>query len=217
MTTKTLLLASLCLIACSRPHVAVSDEGSRPSTLAVTNLTDADTVVYVAFGADSVVSPGAWSFCKGSGLVCNFALGKHASLALPVSGQYLNATFSFGVAVGCNSTKAEININNPGWYDTLDVSLVDGFSNKVSVLANVVGKAGVLLGPPKGRDGNEKVFGLFPYGCDVCVARQNPPCGISPGRSGCKSGSQYSPSVPCQYQGPSKKFGGQAVTIRLEN
>jgi hypothetical protein len=73
----------------------------------------------------------------------------------------------------------------------------------------------VLLGPPKGKDGNEKVLGLFPYGCDVCVARVSPPCGIPKGRIGCKHGTQYKPDVVCQYQGPQKKRGNQKIVVRL--
>ena len=71
-----------------------------------------------------------------------------------------------------------------------------------------------VLGPPVGPTGNEKVFGVFPFGCDICVARHSPPCGIKPGKEGCKTGSQYKPDVPCQYQG-TVLGGGTAVTIAL--
>jgi hypothetical protein len=196
-----------------------TDAGIRPSVLAVENLTNDPTTVFVAFGADSVVLPGAWPFCTGSGLNCTFPLGKRMLKSLPLGGNYLNATFSFGAAVTCGITKAEINANNPKWYDTLDVSLVDGYSNKISISTLAFGQKpsqAVLLGPPKGKEGNEKVFGLFPYGCDVCVARQSPPCGIPKGRAGCKGGTQYKPDVVCQYQGPQKNLGNQKITIRLE-
>ncbi len=209
----------LLLLACQQAQADAKP--IRPpvsSILAIENKTKDPTTVYVAFGADSVVLPANWPFCTGGGLNCSFPMAKLSARPLPLGGAYLNATFSFGAPVTCNTTKAEININNPGWYDTLDVSLVDGFSNKISILATPFGsKSPILLGPPKGKDGNEKVYGLFPNGCDVCVARQRPPCGMTPGRNGCKSGSQYNPSVPCQYQGPSKTLGNQNVVIRLQD
>ena len=188
---------------------------ARRSVMAVENLTNDDTVLFVAFGSDSVVLPAAWPFCVGGGLNCSFPLGKRMVKNLPLSGNYLNATFSFGAAVACGITKAEVNVNNPGWYDTLDVSLVDGFSNKISISATSYGRKPVVLGPPNGKDGNEKVFGLFPYGCDICVARQSPPCSIPHGSAGCKGGTQYKPDVVCQYQGP-QKTGGQKIVVRLE-
>jgi hypothetical protein len=177
------------------------------STLSITNLTKADTVVYFAFGADSVIVN--WSFCPTtSRLNCQFTLKKGATKALPLNGQYLNATISFGAPVTCNTTKAELNINNPNWYDVADVSLVDGYNGKIAINAG-----GTKLGPPLGPTGNERVLGLFPMGCDICVARQNPPCGMTPGKDGCKTGpDQYHPDVICQWQG-TVKGGGTPVKI----
>jgi hypothetical protein len=181
----------------------------------VHNLRSVPTTVFVSFGSDSVVLPSDWSFCAStSGLNCSFDLEGSDWKFLPLAGKHLNATFSFDAAVGCGATKAEVNINNPAWNDILDVSLVDGYNNKVSIEVVVKGDKPVFLGPPHGEIGNEKVFGVFPYGCDICVARQSPPCGIPIGTHGCKSGSQYDPDVPCQYQGP-KKGGGERIRIAL--
>ena len=130
-----------------------------------------------------------------------------------LGGKYLNATIGFGGTVMCGTTKAELNLNNPKWYDVADVSLVDGFSTKIEI--SVKGRDGLKkLGPPLGKEGNEKVFGLFPLGCDICTARQSPPCGMKPGKDGCKSGTQYKPDVPCQYQGP-VMGGGSAYKVIL--
>ena len=104
-------------------------------------------------------------------------------------------------------------MNNPNWFNIADVSLVDGFSNLVAIDVKDSG-GDRTLGPPFGPKGNEKVYGLFPLGCDICTARQNPPCGIKPGGDGCKAGTQYNPNPPCQWQG-SVKGGGGAVTVRL--
>lgn len=176
---------------------------SGKSTATLINETADAVAVSFAFGADSVVLPADWPFCNvDAGLVCATSLAGHAAtLDLPTSGRYLNVTIAFGGPVGCGSTKAEININNPKWYDVADVSLVDGYSNRVVINAGFE-DGGAKLGPPNGPDGNETVFGLFPLGCDICTARQNPPCGILPGGKGCKAGTQYKPDVPCQWQGP---------------
>jgi hypothetical protein len=184
----------------------------------VVNDTGNAVAVFATFGADSVVRSAAWSsFCtpQPSG-GCQFPLSGHATQDLPLGGQYLNATFTFNHAATCGSTKAEVNINNPKWYDIADVSLVDGYSDKIKITAVEPGAdAGAnVLGPPVGREGNERVFGVFPLGCDVCVARQSPPCGMKPGKSGCKMGTQYKPDVPCQYQG-SVMGGGTSFTIAL--
>lgn len=202
--------------------------------VSVVNQTGATTTVYVNFGADSAITQSTWaSFCSGAGLSCQFPLLGNASQALPnPTGAYLNATFSFAMPLSCNVTKAEVNVNNPSWYDILDVSLVDGYSNDVAIIATPSSGSPIQLGPPNGQTGNETVYGLYPYGCDVCVARCAPPCDIatsSPllgctasctecqgnGVDGCKAGTQSDPAVPCQYQGPQIGGGGQSVQVVL--
>jgi len=178
------------------------------TTVVVSNESQEDVTVYVAFGSNSVIVPTSWAFCKNpSGLTCDFVLAKKTAIPLPLSGQYLNATFSFKKPVGCGASKAELNVNNPKWYDITDVSLVDGFNGNIEIEVD-----GTKLGPTRGAGGNEKVLGVFPYGCDICVARQSPPCGIKPGIEGCKTGSQYNPDVPCQHQG-TKMGDGSSIRV----
>jgi len=204
----------LCSVAACHPH---PDEPAVGTQLSVNNTLAANTTVYVAFGSDSKITADDWSFCEGSGLVCSFELAGHEVKPLPnPEGKYLNGTFSFGAPVGCGSTKAEVNLNNPDWFDVMDVSLVDGYSNDIEIVSTPEGGEAVVLGPPKGQDGNETVFGLFPYGCDTCVARENPPCGITKGTDGCKKGSQSDPDVPCQFQGATKGGGKATVEIVLK-
>jgi len=194
----------------SAPSAVPANGAPGSSTVTIANGTGYATTVYVAFGADSVVLPPAWSFCTAQGkLNCSFLLAPRGTQALPLARQYLNATFSFDAPVACGITKAEVNVNNPSWYDILDVSLVDGFSNLITIEAG-----DATLGPPNGPKGNEQVFGLFPLGCDVCVARQSPPCGIPKGTDGCKAGTQYDPKPPCQWQG-TVMGGGTAVVVKL--
>ena len=71
-----------------------------------------------------------------------------------------------------------------------------------------------VLGPVRGPSGNEKNFGVYPLGCDICVRRDKPACGFVPGKAGCKSGPDpYHPDVPCQYQGVT--MGGGSTAIRI--
>lgn len=192
--------------------VLVATRPVERSRVQIVNATALDTKVYFAFGADSVVRPSAWSFCENKqALTCDFVLKGGETRVLPLGGKYLNTTFAFGGAVSCGSTKAELNVNNPAWYDVVDVSLVDGYSNKVAIDLTDGAKQ-TRLGPPNGASGNAKVLGVFPLGCDVCTARQNPPCGIPPGNDGCKAGTQYKPDVPCQVQGAAKG-GGSTIVV----
>jgi len=195
--------------------VVLSADGTKVS---VRNTTDREVVVHLAFSPDSEVKAKNWQhFCKkDSDLTCHFTLAKNHARPLPIGKKTFNATIAFDMAVGCGATKAEFNVNNPAWYDLADVSLVDGFNKKVSIAVRGLpdASAPLSLGPPKGREGNEDVFGLYPLGCDICVARQSPPCGIGKGKDGCKAGTQYEPKVPCQFQGPTKG-GGSGVSFEV--
>lgn len=189
----------------------------------MSNLTDASAQVNISVGSDSVVLPSTWDFCHvDAGLMCSFKLAAGISRALPTGGQYLNASIAFNSPVGCSGpsggpTIAEFTANNLNGYGTADVSLVNGWNAKVEILVD-----GQTLGPAKWQH-NENVSGVFPYGCDICVARQNPPCGIpacgsSPNDGGqgcgCKPGGQYNPMVPCQitYQ---KADAGSLLNVAL--
>lgn len=209
MKHKNLLMIAICLASC---HCGPNPNAT---TVAVKNGTTKATTVHVSFGSDSKVTGDDWDFCTGSSEKCSFPLAGSASKPLPTEGKYLNATLAFDKEVGCGATKAEVNVNNPKWYDILDVSLVDGFNKKIRIGATPTGKSEIALGPPKGQTDNEKVFGVFPYGCDICVERQNPPCGIAKGKFGCKEGTQYDPKVPCQWQGTAMGGGDLAVVVEL--
>jgi len=207
------------LLACCPINPAPTPAVGHPTSLTVQNFTGESTTVYVAFGSDSVVLPKDWSWCNGSGLNCSFDLGAFDSRIMDnKDGKYLNATMSFGAAVGCGVTKAEININNPNWYDILDVSLVDGFSNRVSIVAeSMVGtkEESVTLGPATDGPTDADLLGVYPFGCDICVERQSPPRGIAKGKKGCKAGTQDDPKPPCQWQGTSKGGGDLSVLVKL--
>ena len=219
--TSLRCLPLLLLAACSpcqpkppatQPDASALSGGT--ATLTVKNDTKADAVLYVAFGADSEFTPADWPSCtQTSALNCTLALKAKSSHEAPLAGQYANLTMAFNAAPGCGSTKAEANLNNPSWYDTTDISLVDGFNEQV--MMTVTDSTGEKkLGPVIGAEGNEDNFGVFPLGCDGCALRIDPPCGQSAGGPGCHGGTQYDPKPVCQYQSGAKG-GSSAVVVML--
>jgi hypothetical protein len=197
----------------------------------VQNATDASTVVDLSIGSDSVVQPSSWPFCGvDAGLVCSFTLAPSSSQSLPTGGSYLNVSVAFNGPVGCGldggqgSTLGEVTANNTNGYGTADVSLVNGYSNEVEILISPGPDGGTWTLVPAADGGNTQALGVYPFGCDICVARQAPtPCGIaSCGSSpddggqgcGCKLGGQYAPAVPCQitYQ---QADAGSIVVVAL--
>lgn len=212
------LAVAMCMVGCSAPPGCRPPPAPSPLPTSgdpiVVNATDASVVVNVSFAASSTVQPSGWSFCNSdasAGLSCTFTIGPNGTQVLPTGGSPLNATMAFNGQVTCGTTQVELNINNPAWYDIVDISLVNGYSNKVSVSCD-----GTMLGPVVGPTGNEKVFGVYPLGCDLCAARSaQTPCGMQPGTDGCKAGTQYDPAVPCQYQG-STMGGGTTIVVTYE-
>ena len=213
--------------------------GGGKTQVTIINQSSADVTVYVSFYPDSMVMPPDWQrFCTGSGLNCQFPLAMHASQPLPnPNGLHLNFNVGFN-NTGCNSngtTLGEVNVNQPTWYDILDVSLVNGYNSNVEIVVTPTNGSPTTLGPPKGMTGNETVYGVYPFACDVCVARCNPPCGYSKsdplncsnvagcsgcqsnGTDGCHTGSQDQPDVACQYQGSQLGGGGESVQVILVN
>lgn len=137
-----------------------------------------------------------------SNLNCGFDLGPNEQKEITnPSFKKLSMSLAFNKFVGCGATKAELTVN---WNtdDNFDVSCVDGFNEKIAMIFTYGNAQQVKMGPPNGKTGNENVYGVFPYGCDICAGRLSPQkaCGPYPlGNSGCKSGTEHNPSVICQY------------------
>jgi len=216
--------------SCSPPP-ASSDSGiascggdSGVSCMRVENRTDAGTTVFVSWGSGNQVAP--WPVCGDSG-TCSFPLAGGTGQDLPTGGAYLNATFAFDKFPACATTLGEVDLGNTTWLqDTANISLVNGWSNDVEIDVAGGGERGgmLVLGPTRGPDwgpiGNRDVFGVYPPGCDICVARdKNAPCGFkecgdpdgSPPECGCKAGTQYDPKIPCQASFPK----GSSVVLAL--
>jgi len=216
--------------SCSPPHgvdASAADgsdaqgdtqESGLRSHARVQNRTEKSVTVFISFGADSEVT--SFPFCGDSG-GCSFPLAQGGTQNLETGGAYLNATISFDAAPGCNVSLGEINISNPAWTnDTANISLVNGWSRDIEIDVTAPDGGVIPLGPTQGPKGNASVFGVYPNGCDICVARQSPPCGISPCGTpdgsppscGCKQGTQYNPSIPCQA---SFARDGATVTVAI--
>lgn len=197
------------LVACS-PAPSGPPKPSR--TLVIENQRSESVSVFVAFGSDSVTNAASFPLlCGDAGaLSCSFQVNASGTVTLDTGASYTNATIAFLAPVGCGATKAELNLNNPAWYDTLDVSLVDGFNAPVRV------RDGDLTVEALTESGNETAFGVYPLGCDICVSREAPPCGFPVGPSEeCKTGTQDDPDVPCQAQSAVLGGGTGTVTVSL--
>jgi len=193
-----------------------SSDAPPQSSAVLTNRTPTPTVAYVSFGSNNQVDAASWPFCGDAApnIGCAIPLDAGASQLLPTEGVALNVTVAFDQYPACNTTLAEFNLGVPGWgQDTANISLVNGWSNNVEI--DVTDAA--TLGPTQGPDANADVYGVYPVACDICVARSSPPCQVdaagctTPGSCGCKSGTQYNPTVPCQ-----ESFArGSVVTVAL--
>lgn len=171
-------------------------------TVSISNRQDEPATVYINFGADSALNAENLLFCEGgkARLNCQFTMDAKSSRDIPNPGKkYINMALAFNHAVACGSTKAEVIVNNPKWCDVFDVSVVDGFNEKIQINLKPPNGNEVKLGPPVGHFGNQNVFGVFPYGCDLCAGIKGPPCGNA-GKEQCHAGTENNPQPICQYQ-----------------
>ncbi len=188
----------------------------------VRNDSASSAVVFATFGADSKIRPADWSsFCTAVPSGCSFPLASHATRDLPTGGKYLSVNLSFNAPGSCSATGVslgEMTLNGPesGKYDTTDISLVNGWNADLSIEVSNAKTLGPTHGAYSGRD----TYGVFPNGCDICVAKQHPPCpwqhpcgGPDGGPGcGCHAGMQYAPVPVCQVTGVAH---GSTVTVVL--
>jgi hypothetical protein len=173
------------------------------------NNTRGSVPVYISFASDSVINASQLSsFCTKfppeTNLKCRLTMAP-GSLEIPnPQFKYLNLAVTFNGQVGCGTTKGELTANFPSWYDTMDVSEVDGFNNKVEIDAISSSGGTQKIGPANGITGNRLLFGVYPYKCSICVDLGTPPsCPDTPPpgkKSECKDGTENNPTPPCQYQ-----------------
>jgi hypothetical protein len=153
-----------------------AEAADKNKTVRITNRQGTQAQVYINFAADSVLKPTDVPFCKVTGsLNCEFTLAANSSRDIPnPQAKYLNMALAFNAPVTCGSTKAEVLVNNPNWFDVLDVSVVDGFNEKIQINLTPTGGSMTQLGPPVGKLGNQKVFGVFPTAALFARALRTP-------------------------------------------
>ncbi len=217
-------LVVLCLFVAAVFVMQADIADAKQKKIVVKNNTTASAKVFINFGADSGITKSKMgSICTrgASNLNCGFDLAAGKDVTIPNDGYLpVNMTIAFNKDIGCGSTKAELNVNKTGSAgDAANVSLVDGFNEKIKMVFERTGAAPVVMGPPCGIAGNEKVFGVYPYGCDGCAVRKAPQsaCGPYPaGNQGCHAGSEYNPQIPCQYNFNQSTEANGTLTISLE-
>jgi len=197
---------------------------AKTSEARVRNDSPTGTVVYATFGSDSAVKPGDWKFCEAVPSGCRFPLGPKETRDLPTGGRYLNVNLSFDEAGSCavtGTTLGEMTLNvvsDGGNFDTTDISMVNGWNADIQI---EVSGGQPTLGPTNGLDSGVTTYGVFPNGCDLCVARHTVPCpwqtSCGTGNDGgppcgCHAGTQYAPTPVCQVTGVPR---GSVVTVVL--
>jgi hypothetical protein len=185
----------------------VESAGLKQVKVIVKNMQDKNAEVNVNFSSISEINKNSLgSLCDkrgtGSNLNCGFDLGpkEHKEITNPLF-KMVSLSLAFNKPVSCGATKAELTVNAKT-DDVFDVSVVDGFNEKIAMIFDSNTGNQIKLGPPNGLTGNEKVYGVFPYGCDICAGRLTPPkaCGPYPPKNiGCKGGTESKPDVICQY------------------
>lgn len=204
-----LVVLSVLALAIFIGHSSIAESGQKQKKVIIKNMQDKTAEVNINFSDISGINKrdlGKLCDKRGttSNLNCGFDLGPHQSVEIPNPNfKMLSMALAFNKLVTCGATKAELTVNVQG-DDVFDVSVVDGFNEKIVMTFDPdrAGSKQVKLGPPCGLAGNERVYGVFPYGCDICAGRLTPPkaCGpYPPGNSGCKSGTENKPGVICQY------------------
>jgi hypothetical protein len=222
------IVFNFCLVySCSACHPAsksstTATAESNGSEAAVKNESGKSTTVWASFSPDSKVTREDWiSFCKPVTSGCMFHLGVDEIRYLQTSGKFLSVNLSFGQPGSCEGTGVtlgEMSLNTSNNHDTVDISMVNGWNVDIKIDiapknapkdASFGGLGAVTLGPTDGPDSGALRLGVFPNGCDICVARQKPPCpwqtpcGTPDGGGvacGCQGGTQYNPSPVCQEQ-----------------
>jgi hypothetical protein len=154
---------------------AGASDGSKTQEDRIVNNQSSAADVFINFASNSVINvTNLGGFCDSQSigsLNCHHTLAANKSEDLPNPDfKYVNLALAFNHVVDCGATKAEVIANNPDWYDIMDVSVVDGFNNKIEIDAAEHGKMPVKLGPPAGMTGNQQLFGVFPFACTQCAA-----------------------------------------------
>jgi hypothetical protein len=176
------------------------------------NQTD-DVIVNLGCIETSCYQPSDFSnLCKVTGTnpyVCNFTL-QGASAAPDNQKEFVfkkadcHANISYAIGgdlpwTGCTTTQAEFTIYaESDGRDTIDISLVNGFS----VPVGIVSSEGTTYGPVTSNQGYLDTEAVYPFGCSTCTGRV---------LSDCNQGGPCSSAANCQVT----RDAGAAYTVNI--
>jgi len=171
----------------STPTLIIDDLAG--TTIRIVNQTGSDRTLYIkpmlwkCDTCEAILK--AWPECAATwdpGIVgCSVSIPNgNAGIAVPnPHGKHLNILFSLDNWPGNIHTQVENNVNDPGGYSNVDISLVNGWDYNVKIEKD----GAVIAGPTKGAGNNKKVTGVFPWGCSNCILPGSvPPAGIDIGK-----------------------------------
>jgi len=166
---------------------------------------------------------------------CNFDLAPSPTgITFPNDKKWYNMSIAFnapGNVIRCPVTQAEYNVNVSPGGDGFNVSLVNGFNEKIQMTFQPDGKGEILktdvpVNAMGTQSGNQNKLGVFPSGCTICTYRLDPPRRQTDPNcpdynndwtTGCKAGGrdkEKNPDFKCQFNlGSTQNKGILMVTL----
>lgn len=206
------------------------DAADNYSRIILTNNQTDDVTVNLGFLETSCYQPSDFSnFCKVTGTnpyVCNFIL-QGASAAPDNQKEFVfkktdcHANISYAVGgdfpwTGCATTQAEFTIYaESDGRDTIDISLVNGFSVPVSIVSS----EGTTYGPVTSNQGYLDTEAVYPFGCSTCTGRVSVDCnqgGPCSSAANCQVTKNAGATYTVNIQGQEEEAAGP-VTMLVDN
>jgi len=167
---------------------------SSRTTLTVLNQYSDSVLTYLTLGADTnyVTDVNGIFGIKDSGLQGSFYMKKDSMYTYVFNGKGISGNISFGTAplncpdgtwkTGVNLYEFTLNVDTliADNQETFDISNVAGV-NAIGNIYTIGGGAWIAGGTTVSVISNSYIYdnsgnyGVFPFGCDVCTASQNPP------------------------------------------
>ncbi|EFK06693.1 conserved hypothetical protein [delta proteobacterium NaphS2] len=190
------------------------DAADNYSRIILTNNQTGDVTVNLGFLENSCYQPSDFSnLCQVTGTnpyVCNFTLqgastapGNQKEFVFKKTDCHANISYAIGGDLpwtGCATTQAEFTIYaESDGRDTIDISLVNGFSQPISIVSS----EGTTYGPITSNQGYLDTEAVYPFGCSTCTGRV---------AADCNQGGPCSSTADCQVT----KDAGAIYTVRIE-
>lgn len=183
---------------------------NKAKRIVIWNTTNQVAQVNIDFGAESGVNASNMGItCNARGasgnLNCRFDLQANTYQELNnAQFKQVNGKVTFNKLPGCGASYVEwsVNMADSKAQDVINNSIVDGFNEKIAVSFYPKDKnaPSITMGPACGQEGNQNVYGVYPFCCDNCKSADNPQkacCGNPP----YNQGRCHKDTKPiCQYQ-----------------